>query len=96
MSDPRRSPSPQVKEFQDFRRSLPEESQIIVCKNSLMKKATERVERFLPLDTALAVRAGAWAPALTLQLSLNHRTISPSALPASITEQHAAGWLSIS
>jgi Ribosomal protein L10 len=46
----------QVKEFQDFRRSLPQESQVIVCKNSLMKKATERVERFLPLDTALAVR----------------------------------------
>lgn len=47
----------QVKEFQDFRRSLPQESQVIVCKNSLMKKATERVERFLPLDTALAVRS---------------------------------------
>ena len=52
---------PQVKEFQDFRRSLPQESQVIVCKNSLMKKATERVERFLPLDTALAVRVGARA-----------------------------------
>ena len=49
-----------MKEFQDFRRSLPQESQVIVCKNSLMKKATERVERFLPLDTALAVRGGAW------------------------------------
>lgn len=48
-----------VKEFQDFRRSLPQESQVIVCKNSLMKKATERVERFLPLDTALA-NENAW------------------------------------
>jgi large subunit ribosomal protein L10 len=48
-----------VKEFQDFRRSLPQDSQIIVCKNTLMKKATERVERFLPLDTALA-NENAW------------------------------------
>jgi Ribosomal protein L10 len=55
----------QVKEFQDFRRSLPQDSQIIVCKNTLMKKATERVERFLPLDTALAVRAASGHSSIT-------------------------------
>jgi Ribosomal protein L10 len=81
----------QVKEFQDFRRSLPQESQVIVCKNSLMKKATERVERFLPLDTALAVRGrclgAACAPAAAACSC--DCIIELSALPVSFMEQRA-------
>lgn len=51
----------QVKEFQDFRRSLPEQSKIIVCKNTLMAIAADKVEGFSPLKEALAVSAiSAW------------------------------------
>jgi large subunit ribosomal protein L10 len=42
-----------VKEFQDFRRSLPEQSKVIVCKNTLMAIAADKVEGFSPLKTAL-------------------------------------------
>jgi len=32
----------QVKDMQDFRRSLPEKTRLIVCKNSLIKQAVEK------------------------------------------------------
>lgn len=40
---------------------MPEETQIIVCKNSLMVKATERVERFSPLRDSMKVQPGSSA-----------------------------------
>lgn len=57
----------QVKEFQDFRRSLPETSKIIVCKNTLMAIAADKVAGFSPLKDALAVSP---APACSSNLTL--------------------------
>ena len=35
-------PLAQVKEMQEFRRSLPEQTRLIVCKNTLLKQAVDR------------------------------------------------------
>ena len=41
-----------VKQLQDFRRSLPAESTMLVCKNTLMRRACEKVEGWSELTPA--------------------------------------------
>ena len=41
-----------VKQLQDFRRSLPAESTMLVCKNTLMRRACEKVEGWSELSPA--------------------------------------------
>lgn len=41
-----------VKQMQDFRRSLPEGAKLIVCKNTLLKRAADSVEGWSELKTA--------------------------------------------
>lgn len=46
---------PQVKEMQDFRLALPADAKIVVCKNTLMKIAADKVEGWSDLKQASQV-----------------------------------------
>ncbi len=49
--------------MQDFRRSLPEQSRLIVCKNTLLKQAVDKAgSGFSELSQAAKVRAAATSP----------------------------------
>lgn len=45
----------QVKEMQDFRLALPADAKIVVCKNTLMKIAADKVEGWSDLKQASQV-----------------------------------------
>lgn len=46
----------QVKEMQVFRLSLPEDAKIVICKNTLMRIAADRVDGWSDLKEATNVR----------------------------------------
>lgn len=48
----------QVKQIQEFKRSLPKETKLIVCKNTLMKRAADSVEGWSELKGAAKVPRG--------------------------------------
>ncbi len=51
----------QVKQIQDFKRSLPKETKLVVCKNTLMKRAADAVEGWSELkDSAKVLFGGRW------------------------------------
>ena len=51
----------QVKQIQDFKRSLPKETKLIVCKNTLLKRAADEVEGWQDLKPAAKVQnVGEW------------------------------------
>lgn len=45
----------QVKQIQDFKRTLPGETKMVVCKNTLMKRAADAVEGWSELKPAAKV-----------------------------------------
>ena len=55
--------------MQDFRRSLPEQSRLIVCKNTLLKQAVDKAGNgFSELSQAAKVRAMATTCASTFAM----------------------------
>lgn len=46
-----------MKQIQDFKRSLPKETKLVVCKNTLMRRAADSVEGWAELKQATKVRA---------------------------------------
>lgn len=53
----------QVKQIQDFKRSLPKEAKLVVCKNTLMRRAADEVAGWSELNVAAKVRSRLRGPA---------------------------------